>query len=172
MRPVLLILTAILSITLSSCGYTLSGSSGMDGSGTNYKSLFIPTFVNDTYEPGVESALTGAVKEEIVYDSRWRLTDSGDADLFVTGRVTSVDLLPLTYDAVERIQEYRIRIVSAVSIADRDGNVVWKESGMVAFADYRVTEDVTKSKINKSEAVKKASKNFAEEFVIKVLDVL
>jgi len=169
-----LVALALLSLGLGSCGYSLTGSSGMSGDdGRTYVNVSIPTFGNDTYEPRVESEMTAAIKEEIVYDSRWRLTDPEEADLIVTGTVKYVDLQPLSYDAIERIQEYRLRILTEVKVTDvKDDKVVWKKSGIETFADYRVTADVTKSKINKAEAIRKAAKTFAEEFVIKVLDVL
>lgn len=159
---------------MSSCGYSLRGSGTMrEGADGAYRSVSIPIFANDTFEPLVEYELTSALKDEIAYNGRWTLTDPSGADLSVSGRVMSFELQPLTYDPAERIQEYRIKITTEVTVTDTaDGKVVWKDAGMVTFADYRVTQDITKSKINKSEAVKKASKNFAEEFVIKVLDIL
>jgi outer membrane lipopolysaccharide assembly protein LptE/RlpB len=169
----LIAMTAIV-LSTASCGYSLSGSGAMhDGAGGAYNSISIPIFTNDTFEPLIEYELTSALKTEVAYNGRWAVTDSPGAGLKVAGRVAGFELLPLSYDISERIQEYRLKILMDVSVTDTaTGKVVWREAGMEAFADYRVTEDITKSKINKSEAIKKASKNFSEEFVIKVLDIL
>jgi len=166
----LLILFAIASL-LPSCGYTLAKTGSQAGPADGAYRVSVPMFVNDTFEPLIERELTSALKDEIEQDGRWVLTDAANADLAVSGRVTQFDLQPLSYDAQERILEYRVRIKSDVKLTDiKTGKVIWKDPSIETFADYRVTEDITKSKIRKSEAVKKASKYFAEEFIIKVLD--
>jgi outer membrane lipopolysaccharide assembly protein LptE/RlpB len=174
MRIALYTLLLSLSAALVSCGYSMSGSGGLvNGSTGKYRTIAIPMFANDTYEPLVEREVTSALKEEVAYDGRLSLVDEADADLVVEGRIVEVDLQPLTFDAADRIQEYRIRIVAEVKVMEPSGeSPVWKDSRMESFADYRVTQDVTKSKINKSEAIKKAYRNFAENFVIKVLEIL
>jgi outer membrane lipopolysaccharide assembly protein LptE/RlpB len=160
------------TVTLSGCGYTLSKTGSESGPlGGKYR-VAVPLFVNGTYEPLVEKQVTRALKDELDIDGRWVLTDRGDADLLVSGKVTKVELLPLSYDAQERILEYRVRISVDVKVSDvKTGKVLWKDPDMETFSDYRVIEDITKSKINKGEAIAKASKNFAEEFIIKVLDI-
>ncbi len=160
------------ALLLTSCGYSLYGTGGAAGPYKGAYRVFVPVFVNDTYEPLVEGDVTRALKDEIAQDGRWVLTDAADADMVVKGRVASFELLPLSYDAEARILEYRVRIVAEMKLVDiKTGKVLWKASGMEAFADYRLTADITKSKIGKSEAVKKASKYLAEEFIIKALDI-
>jgi hypothetical protein len=167
----IVVLLLILAV-LPACGYTISKA----GSGTSAPAhgayrVCIPTFVNDTFEPLVERDLTAALKDEIAFDGRWVLTDREDADLLVTGHVTRFELQPLSYDSRERILEYRVRIRTEVKLTEiKTGKVLWKDPGMEAISDYHVIEDITKSKINKGEAIRKASKEFAEEFIIKALD--
>jgi outer membrane lipopolysaccharide assembly protein LptE/RlpB len=167
----LLALTILAALLLASCGYTLSRKGSQAGPSAGKRNVVIPTFANDTFEPLLERELTQALKDEIAMDGRWVLTDAGDADLSVTGRVTYFELQPLSYDAKERIQEYRIEIRSEVKVTDlKTGDVIWKDPAIETFSEYRVTSDITKSKIGRGEAIKKASKDFAEEFVIKALD--
>lgn len=174
MRGALVLVLVALSSMLVSCGYSMGRTGTLtDGASEGYRSIAIPMFTNETFEPLVEREVTAALKEEVAYDGRLKLVDADEADLVVEGRVVRFDLQPLTFDSAERIQEYRLRIVSVVRVKEPAGDkVVWKDSSMEAFADYRVTQDVTKSKINKGEAIKKASRNFAENFVIKVLEIL
>jgi hypothetical protein len=157
---------------LSGCGYTMSKAGSQTGPlGGKYR-VAVPLFVNGTYEPLVEKQVTRALKDELAIDGRWVLIDGGDADLLVSGRVTKVELQPLSYDAQERILEYRVRLGVNVKVTEvKTGKVLWKDPDMETFSDYRVIVDITKSKINRDEAIEKASKNFAEEFIIKVLDI-
>ncbi|MBI5190269.1 MAG: LptE family protein [Nitrospirae bacterium] len=162
---------ALIAITLSGCGYTLSRTGSASGPSKGRHKACVPMFVNDTFEPLIEEELTAALSDELMTDGRWVLTARGDADLLVTGRVTGFELVPLSYDAKERILEYRLRIRSDVKVTDvKTDKVLWKDSGVETFADYRVTDDITKSKIRKGEAVRKAAKGFAEDFIIRVLD--
>jgi len=167
-RPLfLLLLTAL----LSSCGYTNARTCNISGPAGGGCKATVMMFTNDTYEPLVEEDVTSALKNELALDGRWTLTDRQDADFAVTGRVSTFDLQPLSYDARERIQEYRVRLKVEVKVSDiKAGKVVWKDSGIETYSEYRVTRDITKGKIGRNEAVKKASKDFAEEFVIRALD--
>ena len=162
-----------LLVLLPACGYTLAKTgSGPEAPTHGAYKVCIPTFVNETFQPLIERDVTAALKDEIAFDGRWVLTDPKDADISVTGRVTKFELQPLSYDSRERILEYRVRIRSEVKITElKTGKVLWKDPGLETMSDYHVIEDITKSKINKGEAIRKASKEFAEEFVIKALDI-
>lgn len=160
---------AILLLMLNACGYTISRTGGQFGPPFGASKAAVPLFVNDTFEPLIEKDVTAALKEEIGSDGRWLLVDRDSADVVVAGRVSQVNLAPLSYDAKERILEYRITIRTEIRVLDKAEKVLWKDS-IATFADYRVTEDVTKSKIRRGEAIRKACKNMAEEFIIKVLD--
>jgi hypothetical protein len=171
-KKIIAALIALL-ILLPGCGYTLSkaGSNSSVAERGLYK-VSVPTFVNDTYEPLIEREVTSALKDEIASDGRLVLTDGDDADMTVAGRVTSFDLQPLSYDASERILEYRVKIKTEVKLTEiKTGKVLWKDSDMETASDYRVIDDITKSKIRKGEAIRKASKEMAEDFIIKALDI-
>jgi len=174
-RRAYILILAVLSVALCSCGYSMKGSATMNGSPgrSAYHSIAVPMFENDTFEPLIEKAVSSALKEEILHDGRLVLAGPEDADLVVIGRVKSFELQPLTYDPLERIQEYRLIIISEVRVKERGSEkVLWKDSTIESHADYRVTQDVTKSKINRIEAVRKASKSLSEKFVIRMLDTL
>ena len=159
-------------VLLPACGYTLSRTSTPTGIYGGANKVVVPMFINDTFEPLVEKELTAALTNKLAIDGRWILTDRKNADLVVTGRVTQFELVPLSYDAKERILEYRVRIKTEVKVTDiKTDKVLWKDPGIETFSEYRVTEDVTKSKISRQEAIKKASRDFAEDFIIKALDI-
>jgi len=159
----------IMLVTLSGCGYTLSRNP--KACSADACSVSIPLFMNDTLEPLVEKDVTAAIQEEISMDGRWKLSDRDSADVVVEGRVTGFELLPLSYDAKERILEYRLKIRSEIKVRrPKTDKLVWKGS-LESYADFRVTEDVTKTKVRRDEARRMASKKMAGEFIIRVLDV-
>jgi len=171
MKNTALIIMAALMLSFTACGYTMSRTGGAAGMSAGRYKVSVPLFVNDTYEPLVEKELTAALKDDIASDGRWLLTDSADADLSLTGKVLSFELTPLSYDEKERVQEYRVRIKTEVKLTDlKTGKVVWKDRAIETFSEYRVIRDVTKTKIGRGEAVKKASKDFADEVIIKAME--
>ena len=164
----------LLAIAASSCGYTLNQNTGVHPSEPSAEYAFkvaVPLFVNATYEPLIEKDATAALQEEIAMDGRLALTDPVKADHVISGTVSNFTLQPLSYDPQERIQENRVRITCDIKVTEsKTGKAVFKEA-IDTYADYRVTEDVTKSKIRREEAIKKACKDMADEFIIKALDV-
>jgi outer membrane lipopolysaccharide assembly protein LptE/RlpB len=168
----LTVISIALAVMLTGCGYTLSSTGSQTGPTKGVSKVFVPPFVNDTYEPLIEKDFTAALKENLAADGRWVLTDRESSDLRVDGRVKTFTLEPLSYDEKEKILEYRIVVSTAVKVTEtKTGKVVVAEQPIQTFADYRLTEDITKSKIRRGEAIRKASQNFAEEFIIKVLDI-
>jgi outer membrane lipopolysaccharide assembly protein LptE/RlpB len=156
-------------ILLSGCGYTLHGKGADEG--TRSYNLHIPVVKNATLEPLLDRELTSVLKEEVLLDGRWRLTGPAEADILLGGVIDRFELTPLSYDPQDRILEYRVTMYVTLSITDPEtGDTLWKDSDMQGFAEYRVTQDVTKSKIKKAEAIRKASKILAEDFIIKAVD--
>ncbi|MGC2423518.1 MAG: LPS assembly lipoprotein LptE [Nitrospirota bacterium] len=161
-----------LLLTLPACGYQLARTGTVTGKGAGKYRVSIPMFVNDSESPLVEKDVTEALKEEVALDGRWVLTDGGDEDILVKGRVVKIEFAPLSFDPNDRVLEYRLKMHLDVKVSDiKSGKVLWKEDDFVSYADYRVTVDVTKSKIRREEAIKYASQNFAQEFIIRVLDI-
>src|SRR4030066_1766308 len=81
--------TGILTITLlyflflSGCGYQMVGKETHVPPGLN--SLTIPTFKNQTYEPGIEVPFTQGFLREFIRDRRVKVLDRGDADSTLEG---------------------------------------------------------------------------------------
>lgn len=164
----------LLAIAASSCGYSLTQNTGVRPSGPSAEYAFkvaIPLFVNATYEPLIEKDVTAALQEEVAMDGRLVLTDPEKADHIISGKVLKFTLQPLSYDPQERILEYRVWITSEIKVTEsKTGKAVFKNT-IETYADYRVTDDVTKSKIRREEAIRKASTDMADEFILKALDV-
>jgi hypothetical protein len=80
------------------CGYTLVGT-GASALPPNVKTVWVPTFVNDTTVVGVEQRLTDAVLREL--SARGRLKPASDrtqADADLNGKLTSLSVTPVRFD--------------------------------------------------------------------------
>ena len=114
---------AALSLALAAlsagCGYSLVGT-GKGSLPENLKTVWVPTFVNDTPVVGVEQKLTGAVLREL--SARRRLvpaTSLEQADALLVGRVTGFSLQPVTFDSQGRAVQYQAVVTARITLSER-----------------------------------------------------
>ena len=65
----------------SGCGYRLGGEGFSPA--PEIRSIAIPTFVNQTYEAGIETVVTNALLAELIRDRRLQVVGEGEADATV-----------------------------------------------------------------------------------------
>lgn len=102
-----------LLITTGCAGYKL-GSNLPEG----ITSIAIPTFVNDTREPGLESTLTSAAIKEFQKDGSLRVLVRDEASCVMEVVIRKYELEPLRYQRNKNLtaQEYRLNITAEVVV--------------------------------------------------------
>jgi len=168
--PTFLFGASIFFLALTGCGYHLSGSDRLP---SDIETVAVPVFHNNTFQPTLENAVTAAVKEEFLTNSRLKVVNDPDqADLVVKGTIVSYGLTPLSFDSSRTVVlEYRVHIRAAVSVeAPRKQKVFWKDPGMEAMAEYLVNPDTAANRVAEDHAIAEASKQFAENVVHRVLE--
>ena len=106
----------LLSLSVGSfgCGYTLVGT-GASALPPTVKTVYVPTFVNDTTVVGVEQRLTEAVLREL--SARGRLKPAADraqADAELSGRLTSLSVSPVRFDDAGLAVEYQVTVTASL----------------------------------------------------------
>ncbi|MCJ7646767.1 LPS assembly lipoprotein LptE [bacterium] len=92
------------------------------------KTITVPTFINRTAHYGVESKLTDAVIEEFIRDGHLSIAKKKEADALLTGEVVTYVLEPLSYDATEVVEQYKLWVVVNLSFRDlTTGELLWEE---------------------------------------------
>ncbi len=76
--------------------------------------IAMPTFLNETFEYGLEETLTSLVKEEFLLDGRLDIIEENEADLILEGRIDYY--LKELLSGAAGAEEYRIRIGVEVSL--------------------------------------------------------
>jgi len=156
---------AFVLTVLAGCGYHLSGSNRLP---SDVRTIAVPVFYNETFEPALENTITTAVKQAFLTNSRLAVVnDPEEADLVLKGKVVSFGLTPLAFDRTRSVVlEYRVRIRVAVLVQDRrTQKTLWTESGMESSAEYLVNSDTSANRVAQDHAVAEASKMFAENVV-------
>ncbi|HBA85075.1 MAG TPA: hypothetical protein DCZ95_13365 [Verrucomicrobia bacterium] len=80
------------------------------------KTVYVPTFINRTTEPMIETETTAAVIRQLQQDGSMKVVSSEEADAVLEVTVKNYELEPLAYSEVDKTtaNEYRIRLTAAV----------------------------------------------------------
>jgi outer membrane lipopolysaccharide assembly protein LptE/RlpB len=94
------------------------------------KKIFIAAVQNNTNQYGLEENLTMVLSDEMLNDGRLSLVNSEyEADGILSITIKRYILRPLTYDANMAAEQYKMWIVTEISLANAKNNVeMWKEN--------------------------------------------
>jgi len=148
------------------CSYPFSGSSVP----SHIKTIAVPTFRNETLQPGLERELTNAVIDVFLDDNRLNIGGMGNADAVVEGRVLQYDHSVFGIGNTDQAQEYRVTIKLAVVVKDRvKGKDLWSKDAMVAQSNYRV-DAAAGNRASETEARADAVRKLAEDVLANTLE--
>ncbi len=157
---------------IASCGYHFTQAGGIIPQGA--KTIAIPVFVNNTFEPYVDVEITKAVVGEFLTDGRLKVVGTDAADLVMRGKVIKFELIPQTYSVDPYVLSYNVTISVSVSVIDaKTQQVVMQDATLksVFNSTYAVTlGDISQTKIAKSTAITNACKDLASTLRSRVLE--
>ncbi|MBI3291435.1 MAG: LptE family protein [Elusimicrobia bacterium] len=95
------------------------------------RKLAIRPFINETQQFGLEDKLTLRVVDEFLRDGRFPVVNEENADGVVAGAIKRYILEPLSYDANQVAQQFKLWVLVDVYFYDRaTKETLWKESNM------------------------------------------
>lgn len=110
----------------------------------NVKSIYIPIFDNKTFRRGLEFGLTKAIKNEIMFKTRLRISEKEDADSLLEGAIVDFAEETMIVDANDNIVESRIYIAVNFTWKDlRTGRILAEQSEVVAPTEFIVVRGET-----------------------------
>jgi len=142
------------------CGYQMVGKETHVPPGLN--SLTIPTFKNQTYEPGIEVPFTQGFLREFIRDRRVNVVDRTKADSVLEGVIKSFDIFSVSYDKSGLALEYEIRVVLDLTLKKRTGEILWEEKDFSEIRWFRASSNVLANEANKAVALQQIGKFSAE----------
>ena len=143
----------------SCCIYSFSGVS------TGIKSIYIPTFENESLKYGLEDTFTKSVIDAFIEDNRLKVSEKSNADAVLLITITSYKRTPYTYDESENVKEYKIEI-SANVVLKKFGSdeEIFKQSNFNEWATYYPETEEEENGIDK------VAKKFADKIIRKLLE--
>lgn len=148
-------------IVIYSCGYRLVGTNTHIPQGIS--SIAIPTFINKTFEPGIEIPFTKAFLKKFIDDQRVRVVDRKEADSILEGIIKSFELSSVSYDRSGFVMEYQTTIVMDVKLRKRTGETIWSEENLSETRWYRTSSNILTSETNKAIAIEQTARYMAEK---------
>lgn len=155
----MLSITLWLSMLLG-CGYQLVGKE--THLPPDIHSLAIPTFVNQTFEPGIEGPFTQGFLREFIQDRRVRIVGRSEADSVLEGVIKSFYLYSVSYDRSGAALEYRASVVIDLTLKKRTGDILWRKKDLFGSRVYRASQNILVSESNKVAAVQSLGRHMAE----------
>ena len=153
----------ILSVLLTGCASYQLGSMLPD----DIKTVYVPTFVNKTSEPMIETEATQAAIREIQKDGSLKVVGTPEeADTLLIVTLLDYQLTPLKYDTNlnTTVDQYRMTLTAQVVLTRRTTDKVVSQNPRVqGETDFPIAGDFTTSK-------KRGLPNVAEDLAHNIVE--
>ena len=154
------LLSIICVALLLGCGYQMVGKETHVPPGLN--SVTVPTFSNQTLEPGIEVPFTQGFLREFINDRRVRVVNRREADSILEGVIKDFQIYSVSYDRSGIALEYQTTVVIGLTLKKQSGEILWKEQNFSETRWYRTSTNVLVSESNKAAAIQEIGRFMAE----------
>ena len=134
------LLTLLCIVLVGGCGYQLVGKETHLPPGIT--SIAIPTFINKTFEPGIEALFTQAFLREFILDRRVKVVDRKEADSILEGVIKTCSFYAVSFDRSGFAIEYQVNMVVDVTLKKPNGEILWSEKNLSETSWYRASSNV------------------------------
>jgi outer membrane lipopolysaccharide assembly protein LptE/RlpB len=158
-------------ILLSGCGYHVAGVSPRLPS--DWQTIAVPAFKNDTTRYRVEQKMTEAVIREFIARTKYRIVqDENAADAVLRGEVLSVETSPVLFNATTgEVTTMLVTVHTKVQLLDtKTQKPVYHMDDMTFRDEYQISTDVQSFFQEQDPALERMSRNFAAKLVSNVLE--
>jgi outer membrane lipopolysaccharide assembly protein LptE/RlpB len=147
-------------VLVAGCGYQMVGKETHVPPGLN--SIAIPTFKNETFEPGVEVQFTQGFLREFIQDRRVNVVGRSEADSILEGVIKSFTIYSVSYDRSGLVLEYQANVVLDLTLKKKTGEILWTEKNLSETRWYRAASNVLVSESNRTAAIEQLGRFVAE----------
>jgi outer membrane lipopolysaccharide assembly protein LptE/RlpB len=148
------------AVLMAGCGYQMVGKETHVPPGIN--SISIPTFVNQTFEPGIEVPFTQGFLREFIQDRRVKVVGRDEADSVLEGVIKSFQIYSVSYDRSGIALEYQTTVVIDLTLRKKTGEILWMEKDLSDSRVYRTSYNILVSESNKAAAIQSLARFMAE----------
>lgn len=164
-------LALLVGIACAGCGYHVAGRASRLPS--DWNSIAIPAFKNDTTRYRIEQRFTEAVIREFIERTKYRVVQNVEsADGVLHGEVLSIETSPVIFNSTTgEVETMIVTIHTKVLLVDnKTSKSVYKNDDMVFRDEYQISSDVQSFFDEQSPALGRMSKDFASKLVSNVVE--
>lgn len=138
-RLFLCVLGVLCVFSAPGCGYALAGRGSFLPA--YIRTIGIPTFLNRTTIFNLETMLTQKVRAEFIGRGKYQtLPESTGVDALLTGEVTSVSIVPSSFNTQQLATRYSIIMTARIELRDTKANkVLWENASVTFREEYDAT---------------------------------
>lgn len=158
-------------LALTGCGYHVAGLSSQLPS--DWQTIAIPAFKNDTTRYRIEQRMTAAVIHEFIARTKYRIIqDPAKADAVLHGEVLSVDATPVLFNTTTgEVTTMLVTVHTKVALlGTKTQKPVYHADDMVFRQEYQISTDVQSFFQEQDPALERMSHDFASKLVSNVLE--
>jgi outer membrane lipopolysaccharide assembly protein LptE/RlpB len=171
LNRLVLSLTAILAVAITGCGYHVAGHATNVPS--DWKTIAVPAFTNDTTRYRIEQRCTQAVIREFVTRTKYRIVqDQQSADGVLHGEVLSIETNPGLFEATTgQVTMMIVTVHAKVQLIDnKTQKAIYQNQDMVFRDEYQISSDVNSFFEEGDPALDRMSRDLASHLVSDVLE--
>ncbi len=138
-------------VLLWGCGYQMVGRETHVPAGLT--SIAIPTFKNQTLEPGIEVPFTQGFLREFIQDQRIKVKDRETADAYLEGVINSFRVNAVAFDRSGLATEYQATVWLNLTLKKRTGETLWTEKNLSETRWFHASSNVLSNESSKAVAL-------------------
>ncbi len=166
-------LLALLLVALSAagCGYHVAGRAANLPS--EWKTIAVPAFKNDTTRYRIEQRFTAAVIRQFLQRTKYKIVqNTEDADAVLHGEVVTIETNPILFNATTgEVTTMLVTVHTKVLLVDNSTQkVVYKNDDMVFRDEYQISTDVQSFFEEQDPALERMARDFAAQLVSNVVE--
>jgi outer membrane lipopolysaccharide assembly protein LptE/RlpB len=162
---------ALAGILCAGCGYHIAGRAANLPS--DWKTIAVPAFTNDTTQYRIEQRFTQAVIREFISRTKYRVVlDAKSADAVLHGEVLSIETSPVLFNATTgEVTTMLVTVHTKVQLIDnKTEKAVYHSDDMIFRDEYQISPDVKSFFEEEAPALDRMSRDFAAHLVANVLE--
>lgn len=163
--------TLFAALTVAGCGYHVAGHSS--NLPTDWTTIAVPIFKNDTVQYRIEQLFTEAVIREFITRTKYHIvSDPQSADAVLHGEILSIDTSPILFDAntgqvTTMLVTVHARVVLQGAKAEKP---MYQNKDMVFRSEYQIPSNVSTFFQQEDPALQRMARDFASQLVANVLE--
>jgi outer membrane lipopolysaccharide assembly protein LptE/RlpB len=115
---------SLIILMLLGCSYSFKGSLP-----SHIQKVAVPLFDDNTAYPGIREDLTNGVIDEFIADNTLKVASESEADIIISGVVSSIRQRASMLTGGETVQEYQVYVTVRVKCEDvKNNKLLWEKT--------------------------------------------